>query len=90
MPASGDTKIVSDGGMLTLAGDITSAADLNLDFGGTSTGANTFSGALGSGISPDVIKSDAGTWILTAQESLPRLHHRQRRHPAVERCQRGD
>jgi autotransporter-associated beta strand protein len=68
---SGDTKIVSDGGVLTLAGDITSAADLTLDFGGTSTGANTVSGQLGTAFFPDVSKSDAGTWIFTALNPYP-------------------
>lgn len=63
---SDSAKILSDGGALTLAGAITANTALNLELGGTSTGANTVSGQVaGSAMNPNLIKSDAGTWILT-------------------------
>ena len=65
----GGTKIRSDGGTLVLAGNVTVASGTrNFELGGTTTGANTFSGAL-SGGTAGLIKSDAGTWILTGINS---------------------
>jgi autotransporter-associated beta strand protein len=63
---NGNTKIISNGGTLTLAGNITAnTTGRVLDFGGTSTGANTFSGSLDNVNTPALAKTDAGTWILS-------------------------
>ncbi len=66
----GGTKIRSDGGTLVLAGTVTNGASArSFDLGGTATGANTFSGVLNNGGTPGLIKSDAGTWILTGSNT---------------------
>jgi len=63
---NGNTKIISDGGALTLSGNI--SADISnrfLDLSGTSTSSNTFSGVLSNTNTPGIIKSGTGTWTLS-------------------------
>lgn len=68
---NGNTKIISDGGSLTLAGNIAtvgSAGALRVfDLDGTSTGANTVSGTIsnGGGFLTHLAKNGSGSWTLT-------------------------
>ena len=64
---NGTSRITSDGGSLTLAGNIDSGATGNriLELSGTSTGANTVSGSISNGTATVAItKSGAGTWSI--------------------------
>ena len=65
----GNTKIISDGGSLVVAGAVSALSARNFDLGGTSTGANTFSGTLSGSNTPGLVKSDSGTWTLTANNT---------------------
>lgn len=68
---NGNTKIISNGGSLTLAGNIAtvgSAGALRVfDLDGTSTGANTVSGTIsnGGGFLTHLAKNGSGSWTLT-------------------------
>jgi autotransporter-associated beta strand protein len=63
---NGNTKIISDGGALTLSGNISAnIASRILDLSGTSTAANTFSGALSNTSTPGLTKTGTGTWTLS-------------------------
>ena len=67
---NGNTRVVSDGGALTLSGSITaSTSGRVLDLGGTSTGNNTVSGVIGSSNTPSVAKNGPGTWILSGNNT---------------------
>jgi autotransporter-associated beta strand protein len=64
---NGTSTITSDGGSLTLAGNIDSGATGNriLELSGTSTGANTVGGSISNGTATLAItKSGTGTWSL--------------------------
>jgi len=63
---NGDTRIISTGGSLTLAGTITANTGTRvLDLGGISLGDNTVSGVINNSNTPSLRKTDAGKWILT-------------------------
>ena len=63
---NGNTKIISDGGALTLSGNISANISARiLDLSGTSTAANTFSGALSNTNTPGLTKTGTGTWTLS-------------------------
>jgi autotransporter-associated beta strand protein len=65
---NGSSTITSDGGSLTLAGNVDSGATGNriLELSGTSTGTNTVSGSISNGTATlAVTKSGAGNWTLT-------------------------
>jgi autotransporter-associated beta strand protein len=63
---NGNTKIISDGGALTLSGNISANVSARiLDLSGTSTAANTFSGALANTNTPGLTKTGTGTWTLS-------------------------
>ena len=63
---NGDTKIISNGGSLTLAGTVTAnTSGRTLDLGGSSLGDNTVSGVINNSSTPSLRKTDAGKWILT-------------------------
>jgi autotransporter-associated beta strand protein len=65
---SATTAATSDGGSLNLAGDISAGivSSRNLELSGTSTGANTVSGAISNGSGTvNLVKSGTGTWSLT-------------------------
>lgn len=63
---NGNTKIISDGGSLTLSGNISANVSARiLDLSGTSTAANTFSGALSNTNTPGLTKTGTGTWTLS-------------------------
>ena len=67
---NGNTRIISDGGMLTLGGNITATTTGRvLDLGGTSAGNNTVSGAIESTNTPSVLKTGPGTWVLSGANS---------------------
>ncbi len=67
---NGNTRIVSDGGGLTVAGNVSAAASGRLlDLSGTSTGNNTFSGSLSNTNTPALSKTGLGTWILSGSSS---------------------
>jgi autotransporter-associated beta strand protein len=66
---SATTTTTSDGGSLNLAGNVSAgiASSRNLELSGTSTGANTVSGAISDGSGTvNVIKSDTGNWSLAS------------------------
>jgi autotransporter-associated beta strand protein len=69
---SATTEAISNGGSLTLTGDIAPGAAIttprNLKLSGSSTGANTVSGAVTDGALTflNLVKSGAGTWSLTS------------------------
>jgi len=68
---NGNTKIISNGGTLKLAGNISAAAaDRVLDLAGTSLGNNEFSGVLSNGSTPALLKSGAGKWILSGANTF--------------------
>jgi fibronectin-binding autotransporter adhesin len=63
---NGNTKIISNGGTLKLAGNISAGAVSRvLDLAGSSIGNNEFSGVLSNGSTPSLLKSGAGKWILS-------------------------
>ncbi len=63
---NGNTRIISDGGALTLSGNISANISSRvLDLSGTSTAANTFSGVLSNTSTPALTKTGAGTWTLS-------------------------
>jgi autotransporter-associated beta strand protein len=67
---NGTSTITSDGGSLTLAGNVDSGATGNrtLELSGISTDANTIGGAISNGTATTlaITKSGAGTWTLTS------------------------
>jgi len=74
--SNGGTYISSEAGVLTLAGNITvrstSSSNRSLTLGGSSTGANLFSGILsdsGSKIA-FLIKADSGKWTITGSNTF--------------------
>ncbi|TAE77930.1 MAG: hypothetical protein EAZ65_04090 [Verrucomicrobia bacterium] len=63
---NGNSRIISDGGALTLSGNVTAnRSGRVLDLAGSSTAANTFSGALSNTNTPALTKSGTGTWIVS-------------------------
>jgi len=63
---NGNSRIISDGGTLTLSGNVTAnKASRVLDLAGSSTAANTFSGVLSNTNTPALTKSGTGTWIVS-------------------------
>jgi autotransporter-associated beta strand protein len=73
---NGNTKILSDGGLLLLNSAVTANTGSRiLDLGGTSTATNTFAGVLGNASTPGLNKSDAGTWVLAGANTYPGLTH---------------
>lgn len=67
---NGNTRVVSDGGTLTLSGSITAnTSGRLLDLGGSSTGNNTVSGVIGSANTPAVAKNGPGTWVLSGNNT---------------------
>jgi autotransporter-associated beta strand protein len=63
---AGGTRVVSDGGVLTLSGAIQAGQGARtLELSGSSTGANTASGLISPGNGTSLLKSGTGTWILT-------------------------
>ena len=68
---NGNTKIISNGGTLKLAGNIAAgAASRVLDLSGSSTGNNEFSGVLSNPSTPALLKSGAGKWILSGANTF--------------------
>ena len=68
---NGDTKIISDGGTLTLEGNVTTNTTTRiLDLGGSSLGNNTLSGVLDNASTPSLRKSGGGKWILSAANTF--------------------
>jgi fibronectin-binding autotransporter adhesin len=71
---NGTATITSDGGSLTLAGNVDSGATGGriLELSGTSTGANTVSGAISNGTATTlaITKSGTGTWILSNNSNI--------------------
>lgn len=71
---NGNTKILSDGGLLLLNSAVTANTGSRiLDLGGTSTATNTFTGVLGNANTPGLIKSDTGTWVLAGANTYAGL-----------------
>ena len=63
---AGGTSVASDGGVLTLSGNIQAGQGARtLELKGISTGNNTASGLIGAGSGTSLLKSGTGTWILT-------------------------
>ena len=63
---NGNTRVISDGGTLTLAGNISaSTTGRVLDLAGTSSADNTFNAVLSNSNAPGLQKSGAGKWIVS-------------------------
>lgn len=71
---NGNTKMLSDGGLLLLNSAVTANTGSRiLDLGGTSTATNTFAGVLSNANTPGLNKSDAGTWVLAGANTYSGL-----------------
>ena len=64
---NGNTRIISDGGSLTLSGNISASTSGRVfELGGTSTGGNNVGGILSNSNTPALTKNGTGTWTLAA------------------------
>ena len=71
---NGNTKMLSDGGLLLLNSAVTANTGSRiLDLGGTSAATNTFAGVLGNANTPGLNKSDSGTWVLAGANTYSGL-----------------
>jgi len=65
---NGNTRLIGDGGTLTLAGEIVASSKMRmLELDGDSNDVNVFAGVLARKNEPGMIKSGQGTWLLTGR-----------------------